>query len=120
MGLYGRRSGNESMQMEACRQYAKGLECQLIESQVRQLRLANGHDVAEVFDEEAVCTTIMFSLFEAAMATTANAWTNHILAAAHMVELLGPERCSTGIMHFLFRTVRIGIVRSLQSWKVAS
>lgn len=110
MGLYGRKCGNESMQIEACRQYAKGLENHLIETQMRHLWLANGRDVADVIDEEAVCATIMFAFFEATMATTVNAWADHMLAASKMVELLGPKRCATGVLHYIFRTVRIGIV----------
>ena len=110
MSVYGKRSRDESIQMEACRCYAKGLESQLIEGQINQLQLSKGRSVTEVFSEETVCAPIMFCLFESAMCTSMAAWAQHLVAAGKMLEMLGPERCRHGIIHHMFRTVRIGIV----------
>ena len=110
MALYGKKSGNESIQMEACRHYAKGLESQLLDSKAHQLKMANGGQVAEIFNEETICATVMFSFFESIMSTSITGWAQHLAAAGKMMEMLGPERCRYGIVHNLFRTVRVGTV----------
>ena len=110
MSVYGKRNGDESIQMEACRSYAKALESQLIEGQIHQLQLSRGESVAEVFSEETVCAPIMLCLFESAMCTNITAWAQHLVAAGKMLEMLGPDRCRHGTLHNLFRLVRIGTV----------
>lgn len=115
MAHYGKRTGDAAMQREACHWYDKGLENQRLESHEMELQLANGARAADKISEATICAPIMFSLFESLMTTSFTAWAQHMTAAGKMLELRGPEKCQDGIIHHLFRSVRIGSV-SFSVW----
>lgn len=110
MSVYGKKTGNQSIQVEACRSYAKGIENQLAESRLNQQRLTAGTDVGQIYDLEAVCVPMMFCFFESMMCTSFAAWAQHSIAAGKILEMLGPQQCRDGVLHFLFRTARITTV----------
>ena len=110
MSVYGKKTGNQPIQVEACRSYAKGIENQLAESRSNQRKLTAGVEACEIYDAEAVCVPMMFCFFEAMMCTSFGAWAQHAMAAGKMLELLGPQKCRDGLLHYLFRTARITTV----------
>ncbi len=118
MAHYGKRSGDESIQVEALGWYAKGLQSQRLESKGFDLQLAKGSSAADVFNESIICTPIMFAFFESVMCTTYPAWAQHLKAAGKMMEMLGPWRCRQGMLHQLFKTSRTGAVRLSDLWTV--
>ena len=107
---YGRRTGNQPMQLEACQWYEKGLESQRFENEQTELRLAQGEDIEEEISETWISAPIMLTLFESVMATSLISWTHHMRAAGKMMELRGPRSCQNGSIHYLFRTVRLTAV----------
>ncbi len=110
MAHYGKRTANMSMQIEACRWYDKGLEAQRLESERTELHLMNGGNIDQRLGAAAISAPIMFSLFESLMTTSFVAWAQHLKAAAKMLEMKGAISCQSGLIHHLFRTVRIGVV----------
>ena len=118
MAHYGKRTGNISMQIEACRWYDKGLEAQRLESERTELHLINGGNVDQRLGVAAISAPIMFSLYESMMTTSFVAWAQHLKAAAKMLEMKGALNCQSGLIHHLFRTVRIGAVSLSQLFQL--
>ena len=110
MAHYGKRMGDMSMQMEACRWYDKGLEAQRLESERTELHLLTGGNIDQRLGVAAVSAPVMFSLFESMMTTSVVAWSQHLKAAAKMLEMRGAINCQSGLIHHVFRTVRTGAV----------
>lgn len=107
---YGKRTGDMPMQMEACRWYDKGLEAQRLESERTELHLLAGGNIVQRLGVAAISAPVMLSLFETMMATSFIAWSQHLKAAARMLEMRGAINCQTGLIHHVFRSVRIGAV----------
>lgn len=116
MAHYGKRTGNVSFQTNACRWYVKGLETQRLQSQQYQLQLANGKDINDVITDASICAPIMFGIFETIMSTSLAAWAQHFKAAGKLLEMKGPEKCQRGLLHPLFRTVRLAAVYIGMTW----
>ena len=110
MAHFAKRTGDMSMQMEACRWYDKGLEAQRLESERTELHLLAGGNIDQRLGVAAISAPVMFSLFECVMATSFLAWSQHLKAAAKMLEMRGAINCQSGLIHHVFRTVRIGAV----------
>ena len=110
MSVYGKKIGDESIQVEACRCYARGIESQLVESRANQQKLTTGIHAEDIYDEEAVCVPLMFCFFESMMCTSFAAWAQHSNAAGQMLEMLGPQKCRDGVLHHLFCSVRVATV----------
>ena len=110
MAHYAKRTGDMSMQMEACRWYDKGLEAQRLESERTELHLLAGGNIDQRLGVAAISAPVMFSLFECVMATSFLAWSHHLKAAAKMLEMRGAINCQSGLIHHVFCTVRIGTV----------
>ncbi|CAA9956954.1 hypothetical protein PTMSG1_00562 [Pyrenophora teres f. maculata] len=53
-----------------------------------------------------VSTSVLFSLFEAMQATTADAYRSHIYGAAKLLEVTTPKQCSHGVLCQLFYHLR--------------
>jgi hypothetical protein len=122
MAFYGSLVNDESIQIEACKWYARGLVGQ--RSQISGLEAGltgsadpGGAAVAEVNipSEEAICTSIMLGYFEISCSTTPLGWFQHIQGAARLLEMRGPQNCQIGIAHRMFRTVRLNMVRRFPS-----
>ena len=111
MAHYGKVSGDVSIQMDSMRWYSRGLEGQRLENTETQRQLEEGNSVDGVYNETVICTPIMFILFETVMGTTTSAWAQHLKAASIMLEMIGPWKCQRGILHHIFKSVRIGAVR---------
>jgi hypothetical protein len=103
MAFYGNLAGDESIQTDACRWYAMGLTSQ--RSLLQTGRPKRMPTMEEIF------APIMFSMFEVVVCTDPNGWIHHLSAAGRMLEMRGPENCRDGIVHMLFRTVRLSSVR---------
>ncbi|TVY35626.1 hypothetical protein LOCC1_G007129 [Lachnellula occidentalis] len=101
MAFYGRLNASVSIQTEARRTYTKALE-------TRRKDICRNTD-ANRTPEEALCSTVLMCYFELVVKTTPLAWMQHLDAAVAILEAVGPEACQKGLMHQLFRTVRLGI-----------
>ena len=110
MAHYGKRKGDMSMQMEACHWYDKGLEAQRLESERIGLHLLTGGIISQKLGVAEVSAPVMFSLFESIVTTSFVAWAQHLKAAARMLEMRGAINCQSGLIHHVFRAVRIGTV----------
>ena len=110
MAHYGKISGDVSIQHSSMRWYSKGLATQQIENMETQQKLSVGGDTGNVLNETTIATPLMFALFETVMGTTNFAWTQHLSAASHMLEKLGPWKCRQGILHHMFKVARVGAV----------
>jgi hypothetical protein len=102
---YGVMTSSPSIQTEAYRWYAKALESQ--RTFLRRSR--TGHSKIVPTAEEML-TPIILTLFELVSSTTPTGWMDHIMGAAAMLEMRGPENCQTGLAHLVFRTIRPTIV----------
>lgn len=120
MAHYGKKTGDVSIQVEACRWYEKGLESQRLESQRTQLQLLHGDSVHLRLDAVTISAPLMFSVFESMMSTSFAAWSQHVKAAGKMIEMRGPENCQSGLIYRLFRTVRIGTVSLARSGSLSA
>ncbi|TVY92705.1 hypothetical protein LAWI1_G002875, partial [Lachnellula willkommii] len=101
MAFYGRLNASISIQTEARRTYTKALE-------TRRVDICRNTDASRT-PEEALCSTVLMCYFELVVKTTPLAWMQHLDAAAAILEAIGPRGCQEGLMHQLFRTVRLGI-----------
>lgn len=104
---YGRQTRDSKIQIEACRWYDMGLECQRLASRATEIGLANGGSTDEKISEASVCAPMMLSIFEHLITTSFASWCQHMIAAGRMLEMRGPENCQDGIMHNLFRIIRL-------------
>ena len=110
MAHYGKRTGDKSMQIEACRWYDKGLKAQRLQSERTELHISTPGNIDQRLGVAAVSAPLMFALFESMMTTSYVAWSQHLKAAAKMLEIRGAINCQSGLIHDVFRTVRIGAV----------
>ena len=110
MAHYGKRTGDKSMQIEACRWYDKGLKAQRLQNERTELHISMPGNIDQRLGVAAVSAPLMFSLFESMMTTSYVAWSQHLKAAAKMLEIRGAINCQSGLIHHVFRTVRIGAV----------
>ena len=101
MVYYGVMTSNASIQTEAFKWYAKGLESQRSFLQNTTLGLTKPMPA-----EEEILPAIILALFELVSCTTPSGWMDHITGAATMLEMRKPENCQTGLSHLLFRTIR--------------
>ncbi|KAL6713244.1 hypothetical protein ACLMJK_009365 [Lecanora helva] len=113
MAHYGKQTGNVSMQVEACRWYDKGLRSQLLDTQQTDIQIMGGQNPEENISEAMIVAPVMFSLFESLMSTSFAAWSKHMLAAARMLEMRGPQGCQIGVIHLLFRRIRLATIPSI-------
>lgn len=102
---YGVLSKDISVQTEARRWYSRGLN-----SQRRLLESGSSKTNAIMPGAEEILSSVMLTLFELVVATTPLGWIQHILAAARMLIMRGPENCQSGLVHMLFRTMRMTVV----------
>jgi hypothetical protein len=102
MAIYSKMTWDKGIETDACRWYAKGLETQ---------REILERTVGCISMNVAICSAIMFSVFESIISTTPRCWLEHFSAAANMVYLRGAEKCQRGLVHRLFRSVRLASVR---------
>ena len=114
MAVYGQLIGDKSIQIDACRWYAKGLENQRLQTQRLRLMNATKPPDVDTLDDAAICAPIMLALFESVMCKNFEAWSQHLLAAGELLEMRGPESCTSIQSLSMFRTIRPGHV-SLKS-----
>lgn len=107
MAIYSKLTGDRSIEFESCRWYDRGLESQRLQLQT----MVQQHK--RVLDESTVLVPLLFCMFEVVMSTEEDAWIGHTQGAAKLLDMIGPQRCQTGQMHHLFRSVRISAVCSL-------
>jgi hypothetical protein len=108
MVYYGVMTNNMSIQTEAYRWYAKALESQRNFIQGDTTALPKTIPAAE-----EILSPIILALFELVSSTTPTGWLNHVMGAATMLQMRGPEGCQTGLAHLVFRAVRPVVVSAL-------
>jgi len=99
----GRVSGNASILAESYKWYGVGIEKQrkILQALQSEKRLPTVEDI---------CNAVLLSFFEIACSTSSAAYFQHIIGAARLVEMRGPEACSSGILQQLFTTLRIQLL----------
>lgn len=105
MVFAGRDSGNISLVMESYKWYGAG-----IAKQRKLLEELQCEKRAPTVEE--ICTPILLSFFEITCNTSPTGYFQHLMGAARLLEMRGPEDCSSGILHQLFLTIRIQLVRT--------
>jgi hypothetical protein len=107
MVYYGLRTGQVSIQTEACKTYITALGSRRAE--ISQ-GLAHHGASQNLASDGAICASVMLSHFELMAEPTAPGWIQHVQAAAITLEEKGPESCRSGLTSQLFRSLRLGIV----------
>lgn len=99
----GKNSGNTSAVVESYKWYGAGIEKQrkLLQELQRQKRVPT---------VEEICNPILLSFFEITCNTSATGYFQHLIGAARLLEMRGPEACSSGILQQVFLTLRIQLV----------
>jgi hypothetical protein len=107
MAFYGNLTKNATLQVEASRWYSKAIQLEMS----RLSGKASGRKkTAKSVNPETLLTPMTLALFESALCTSPMGWAHHLNAAAKQLEVLGPEKCQTGAMHGIFRSVRLNMV----------
>ncbi len=109
MALYGKLTGDESIQLESIRWYTRGLESQRLQLQM----LCEGGKA--VSDASMVLVPLLFCHFESSMCTAPDAWMPHAVAAENILVMMGPHVCRTQQMHAIFLSVRVSAVSPTRS-----
>lgn len=104
MAIYGKLTGDESIQLESIRWYTRGLESQRLQLQI----LCEGGKA--VSDVSMVLVPLLFCHFESSMCTAPDAWMPHAVAAENILVMMGPHVCRTQQMHAIFLSVRVSAV----------
>ena len=117
MAHYGKISGDVTIQLDSMRWYSRGLQSQRVDSINTQNKLALGGKPDEIFNETVISTPMMLMFFETVMGTTPLAWGQHLHVASLMLQVVGPWKCREGILHHIFKVVRIGAVRGFSCKK---
>lgn len=104
MAIYGKLTGDESIQLESIRWYTRGLESQRMQLQM----LCEGGKA--VSDASMVLVPLLFCHFESSMCTAPDAWMPHAVAAENILVMMGPHVCRTQQMHAIFLSVRVNAV----------
>lgn len=97
MFFYGSLVDDISIRTEANKWYIKalqGLRCLLSQQ-------------TGVFTGDIICSAVMLAHFETTAGTSGEAWLQHVLGAARMLESGGPASCRDGFLHQLFRHLRL-------------
>lgn len=105
MALYGRLCHNRDLELEASKWYSKGLDAQR-----ETLPLATRKQSYAPFNDGAVGAAVMFACFETVICTVPMGWMQHYEAAVKMLEIVGPEKCQSGLMYMFFRSIRVAAV----------
>lgn len=104
MAIYGKLTGDKSIQLESIRWYTRGLESQRLQLQM----LCEGGKA--VLDASMVLVPMLFCHFESSMCTAPDAWMPHAVAAENILVMMGPHVCRTQQMHAIFLSVRVNAV----------
>lgn len=104
MAIYGKLTGDESIQLESIRWYTRGLESQRLQLQT----LCEGGKA--VSDASMVLVPLLLCHFEISMCTAPDAWMPHAVAAENILVMMGPHVCRTQQMHAIFLSVRVSAV----------
>lgn len=104
---YGVMTANVSIQTEGCRWYARALRGQRIDLQNERPALSTRMPTGE-----EVLSLVILSIFELVSSTTPMGWIDHLLAAAALLQMRKPENCQNGLVHLVFRTMRMTVVSS--------
>lgn len=111
LALFGSLANDKGAQLEGIRWYEKGLQ-----NQQKDLILLTNGALASGVTDEAICGPILLAFYEMTNCNTStDAWMRHICAASKLMEMRGPEACSSGFAHELFRALRLAMVRSIYS-----
>jgi hypothetical protein len=108
MAFYGNLTKNVALQTDASRWYSKAIQ---LEMAGLSAKVSKTREESKEINPERILTPMILALFESALCTSPMGWAHHLNAAAKLVEDLGPECCQTGIMHDIFRSVRLNMVR---------
>ncbi|KFY18277.1 hypothetical protein V491_04816 [Pseudogymnoascus sp. VKM F-3775] len=106
LALFGSLANNKTAQLEGIKWYKKGLQSQ----QKDLILLTNGAGASGVTDE-AICGPTLLAFYEMTNCNTStDAWMRHLCAASKLMEMRGPEACSSGFAYALFRALRLAMI----------
>jgi hypothetical protein len=106
MAFYGSLTKNVALQADASRWYSKAIQ---LERALVATKVAQPKGKPKAVNPEEIMTPIILALFESALCTSPMGWAHHCNAAAKQLEDLGPERCQTGLIFDIFRSVRLNM-----------
>lgn len=109
----GRHSGNPTIMVESYKWYGSGIAKQ------RKLLEELQHEQRAPTVEE-ICTPILLSFFEITCNTSPTGYFHHLMGAARLLEMRGPEECSSGILHQIFLTLRIQLIHQAIAMRTPS
>jgi hypothetical protein len=107
MAFYGNLTKNVALQADASRWYSKAIQ---LERALVATKVARQKGKLETVNPEEIVTPMILALFESALCTSPMGWAHHCNAAAKQLEDIGPERCQTGVIFDIFRSVRLNMV----------
>ena len=110
MAFYGNLTKNVALQTDASRWYSKAIQLEMARLAAKA---SQPRHVSKPMNPEDLLTPMILALFEAALCTSPMGWAHHLTAAAKLLEDMGPEQCQTGIMHDIFRSVRLNMVSDI-------
>ncbi|KFZ12711.1 hypothetical protein V501_04087 [Pseudogymnoascus sp. VKM F-4519 (FW-2642)] len=106
LALFGSLANDKDAQLEGIRWYERGLQ-----SQQKDLILLTNGALASGVTDEAICGPILLAFYEMTNCNTStDAWMRHLCAASKLMEMRGPEACSSGFAHALFRALRLAMI----------
>ena len=91
-----------------------------LSSHRNQLQGLAGHDGQTMISGLISCSLVL-ALFEVISSTEPSGSFHHYAAAATLLEMVGPTNCQSGMMHQMFRTIRLNAVSQhiSSSWLLA-
>jgi hypothetical protein len=107
MAFYGNLTKNIALQTDASRWYSKAIQLEIARLAAK---VSEPREASKAMDPEHILTPMVLALFESALCTSPMGWAQHLTTAAKLLEDLGPEHCQTGVMHDIFRSVRLNMV----------
>jgi hypothetical protein len=108
LGYYAARSKDTRALRRACEIYGRAL-------QTHRASLGTLHSnrcTETSFAVDVLRGTLMLSFCEALYCTSPTAYAEHINGATKVLEMVGPEKCSTGSLNQLFFSLRSQTVRA--------
>jgi hypothetical protein len=107
MAFYGNLTKNSALQLDASRWYSKAIQLEMARLAAKALQPKKA---PKAVNPEDMLTPMILALFESALCTSPMGWAHHLIAAAKLLEDLGPGQCQTGVIHEIFRSVRLNMV----------
>jgi hypothetical protein len=103
LGYHGKLVNSRSVMVEAYKWYGFAIRKQ-------RTQLEHFHSEMMSPSLEQICLPIMLTIFEIICGTNLTPYSQHVMGAARMLEVLGPAACRAKQMSLIFKTVRTQMV----------